>query len=126
MGRTGGRAPHGIQQQHVPPPVVQPLAAISGGVYSRAAVQRVHTKAGVICDGGQSRQSTDGPCLQHSILREGLSGLLHIHGETQVGGTDHLHAQNPQNGGHFLQLTGIMGRQYKFHRFHIEPPNAAF
>ena len=110
MSRPGGLPPHSLQQQHIPSPVIQPLAAVPGGVHTGAAVEGVHAQAGIVSDGGQLRQLADGLGLQHGILREGAPGLLHVHGDPQVLGTYYLHTELAQNGPHFPDLIGIMGR----------------
>ena len=110
MSRPGGLPPHSLQQQHIPSPVIQPLAAVPGGVHTGAAVEGVHAQAGIVSDGGQLRQLADGLGLQHGILCEGAPGLLHVHGDPQVFWANHLHAELAQNGPHFPDLIGIMGR----------------
>ena len=110
MSRTGGLPPHSLQQQHIPSPVIQPLAAVPGGVHTGAAVEGVHAQAGIVSDGGQLRQLADGLGLQHGILSEGAPGLLHVHSDPQFLGTYYLHAELAQNGPHFPDLIGIMGR----------------
>ena len=110
MSRPGGLPPHSLQQQHIPSPVIQPLAAVPGGVHTGAAVEGVHAQAGIVSDGGQLRQLTDGLGLQHGILSEGAPGLLHVHSDPQFLGTYYLHVELAQNGPHFPDLIGIMGR----------------
>ena len=110
VGRPGGLTPEILQQQGIPALVVQSLAAVPGGVHTGAAVEGVHAQAGIVSDGGQLRQLADGLGLQHGILREGAPGLLHVHSDPQFLGTYYLHAELAQDGPHFPDLIGIMGR----------------
>ena len=110
MSRPGGLAPEILQQQGIPALVVQSLAAIPGGIHAGAAVEGVHAQAGIVGNGRELRQLADGLGLQHGILREGTPGLLHVHSDPQFLGTYYLHVELAQNGPHFPDLIGIMGR----------------
>ena len=110
MSRPGGLAPEILQQQGIPALVVQSLAAIPGGIHAGAAVEGVHAQAGIVGNGRELRQLADGLGLQHGILCEGAPGLLHVHSDPQLLGTYYLHAELAQNGPHFPDLIGIMGR----------------
>ena len=59
---------------------------------------------------GSFASLADGLGLQHGILSEGAPGLLHVHSDPQFLGTYYLHAELAQNGPHFPDLIGIMGR----------------
>ena len=91
------------------------VAAVAGGVHTGATVQSVHAQTGIIGDGGELGGGADGFRLQHGIFREGRAGLLHFHSQSQILGTDHLHAEPGQDGAHLLQFARIVGGKYIFH-----------
>ena len=115
VGRPGGLAPHVLQQQGVPSPVVQSLSAVAGGVDAWTAVQGVHAQAGVVRDGGQPAGRTDDLGLQHGVFRKGGASLLHIHGDAHICGAHHLDTEAGEDLSHLPQLAGVMGRQYELH-----------
>ena len=126
MGRPGGLTPHIVQQQGIPPPVVQLLPAVAGGVDPGAAVQSVHAESGVVGDGRQARRGADGLGFQHGVFGKGLPRLLHVHSDPQVCGTHHLNAEFGQNSGHLSQFIGIVSGQHKLLRHQNLPPKASF
>ena len=115
VGRPGSLSPHVLQQQGIPPPVVQLLPAVTGGIHAGSSVQGVHTETGVVRDGGQPAGRADGLGLQHGVFRKGGAGLLHVYGDSHVCGAHHFHPQSGEDIRHLLQLTGVMGCQHEFH-----------
>ena len=107
--RPGHLAFHVLQQQPVAAGIVQPLAAVAGGINAGAAVEGIHAQAGVISNGREFRKLTDGSGLQHSVFRKRGAGFLHLR---QVGG-NHMNIQWLQNSLKFFQLMLIMCRHHK-------------
>ena len=68
----------------IPPPVVQLLPAVTGGIHAGSSVQGVHTETGVVRDGGQPAGRADGLGLQHGVFHKGGAGLLRLQGDAQL------------------------------------------
>ena len=86
---------HILQQQHISSSVIQPFAAVAGGINAGAAVEGVHAEAGIISNGREFRKLTDGSGLQHSVFRKRGAGFLHLHSDSKLLGADNLYAELP-------------------------------
>ena len=117
MRRPRGLPPEVLQQQGIPALIVQPLAAVPGGIHAGCAVERVHAEAGIVGNGRKLCQLANGFCFQHGVFRKGDAGLFHIHGDPQVLGAHHLDAEVLQNLPHLPELPGVVGGQHESHAF---------
>ena len=112
---------HGSQKLIVVGFIVAVVAAVAGAVHAGCAVQRIHTQAGVIGDGGQTADLADSLGLDESILGKGCAGLLRLDGDAQLFLADHLMSLRFQNAAQLAKLSGVAGGCTNFH---LDTPSA--
>ena len=113
---------HILQQLVVVGLIVAVAAAVAGAVHAGGTLQRIHTEARVIGDGGQAAGFADGLGLDEGVFLKGGAGLIGFNGDAQLLLADHLVALRFQNAPQFTELTGVAGRCTNFHVFLLSAP----